>query len=294
MYKQAYFAILTFALVICSLNAIANPRIAVVDFDNRTPHGGWKVGRGAADMLTTHLVKETDFDIIERDRLNGVLNEQNLGASGVIDTNTAVKIGKILGVQYIVTGAVTEYGQSKSGGGGGGVNVGKSAYYSAVDVRVVNTTTGRIVFAESGEGSKSSVNVKVFGFGGGERWNDKHATASMRQAIKKVASQLADADFSGGGKNTASGNLVKDVKVADVDGKLITLNRGANAGLKKGDVLKIKRQRKVIKDPETGAIIKIKYTQLGKIKVTELDDSYSEAIIMEGAGFQIGDIAASN
>lgn len=273
--------------------SFAGPRVAVMDFDNRAQHGGWRIGRGAADMLTTELVKATDFEIFERDRLASIIEEQNLGQGGRIDPATAARIGKLIGVQYIITGAVTEYGQSKSGGGGAGVHVGKSGYSTAVDVRVVNATTGRIVFAESGEGRKTSMNVRVMGIGGGEKWNEKHATKSMRMAIEEVSKKIAKADLTAKGKSSAGGGPISDVKVADVEGNLLTLNKGENAGLKKGDVLVVKRQRKVIKDPETGAILKVKYTKLGKVKVTEVDESYSEATVIEGSGFQAGDSVAS-
>ncbi|MFL0810274.1 MAG: hypothetical protein K6L76_07655 [Agarilytica sp.] len=289
--------IVTSALVLTSIFiaslAIAGPRIAVMDFDNRAQHGGWRIGQGAADMLTTELVKATDFEIFERARLASVMEEQNLGAGGRIDPSTAARIGKIIGVQYIITGAVTEYGQSSSGGGGAGVHVGKKGYAAAVDIRIVNATTGRIVFAESGEGRKTSMNVRVLGIGGGEKWNEKHATKSMRMAIQEVSKKIAKADLTAGGKSSGSGGPIGDVKVADVEGNILTLNKGENAGLKKGDVLVVKRQRKVIKDPETGAVLKIKYTKLGKIKVTEVDDSYSEATVIEGSGFQAGDSVAS-
>ncbi|MBW2200880.1 MAG: hypothetical protein JRF71_08585, partial [Deltaproteobacteria bacterium] len=169
----------------------AGPRVAVMDFDNKTPHGGWRVGRGAADILTTELTKMGKFDMFERGQLQSVIKEQDLGASGRIDPSSAAKIGKIIGVSYIVTGAVTEYGQSRGGGGGGGVNVGKVGYHSSVDVRIVDATTGRIVFADSGSYSKSSVKVKVFGFGGGESFNEKHATEAMRGAVKEVAAKIA-------------------------------------------------------------------------------------------------------
>lgn len=294
MFKKFAAVAAALALSFVSFNTLAEARIAIMDFDNRTPHGGWRVGRGAADMLTTHLVKKTKFEIFERDRLSSIMEEQNLGASGRIDTATAARIGKIIGVQYIVTGAVTEYGQNAYGGGGGGIHVGKKGYHAAVDVRIVDSTTGRIVFADNGEGSKASVNVKVLGFGGGEKWNEKNATAAMRKAIEQIAGKVAKADLSMGGKHSAGGGLLGDVKVADVDGNIITLNKGENGGLQNGDVLVVKRQRKVIKDPETGAVLKIKYTTLGKIKLTDVESAYSEGKVIEGSGFQAGDKVEKN
>lgn len=285
---------ITLLLCLASHASISGTRVAVMDFENRSQHGGWRIGRGAADILTTHLVKETDFEIFERNQLESVLKEQNFGESGRVDPSTAARIGKLIGVQYIITGAVTEYGQSRAGGGGGGVNVGKVGYHASVDIRVVNVTTGRITFAETGDGHKSSVNVRVMGFGGGEKWNEKHATEAMRKAIKKVASKISKADLTMGGKSSAGGGPIGDVKVADVDGSIITLNKGDLAGLQVGDTLVVKRQRKVIKDPETGAVLKIKYTNLGKIKITSVESNYSEGKIISGSGFQPGDQVSKN
>ena len=78
--------------------------------------------------------------------------------------------------------------------------------------------------------------------------------------------------------------------VADVDGNTITLNKGENAGFKKGQTVTISRKGKIIKDPTTGKILKIKYKTVGKIKLTEVEKTYSEGIVSSGSGFKVGDI----
>ncbi|MGQ9424727.1 CsgG/HfaB family protein [Gilvimarinus sp. F26214L] len=276
------------ALLMAPMLAWSAPRIAVMDFENKSQHGGWRVGRGAADILTTELVKGSDFDIYEREQLNSIIAEQNLGASGRVDPSTAARIGKILGVQYVVTGAVTEYGQSKSGAGGGGVHVGRKGYYATVDVRIVDVNTSRIAFAESGSGSKSSTTVKVFGFGGGESWNEKSATEALRGAVDELVGKLAKADLDLGG---GAAQAPKAVLLADVDGNSVILNAGANAGLKSGQTLTIRRKGKEIKDPATGVVLKVKYNTLGTIKLTSVENSYAEATITKGSGFRVGDSA---
>ena len=170
--------------------ALAKDRVAVMDFENKTQYGGWRLGRGASDILTTELVKTGKFNVMERDRLAAIIQEQNLGASGRIDPSTAARIGKIIGVKFIITGAVTEYGQSHAGGGGRGVNIGKKGYHATVDMRMVNTTTGEIIFADSSSHSESTLNIRVFGIGGGEDFNEKKATEVMRKAIKKLVEKL--------------------------------------------------------------------------------------------------------
>jgi len=270
--------------------ALAKDRVAVMDFENKSQYGGWRLGQGASDILTTELVKTGKFNLMERDRLASIIKEQNLGAYGRIDPSTATKIGKIIGVEYIITGAITEYGQSRAGGGGRGVNIGKKGYHATVDIRLVNATTGQIIFADSGSHSESSYNVRVFGIGGGESFNEKKATEVMRVAIKKLAAKIASAPIKSGSSKSSVSSKHSKALVADVDGNTITLNKGKNAGFKTGQKVTISRKGKVIKDPQTGKVLKIKYKKIGAIKLTEVEDSYAEGKVINGSGFNVGDI----
>lgn len=280
--------------VMMASTAWCKARVAVMDFDNKTQYGGWRLGRGASDMLTTELVKTKKFRMMERDKLASLLKEQDLGVSGRIDPSTAARIGKVIGVQYIVTGAVTEYGQSSRGGGGWRFSMSKKGYHATVDVRIVSATTGEIVFADSGTHAKSSTSVRVMGYGGGERFNEKAATEVMRTAIQKLAGKIKTSEIAGKGKSASGGR--KRIKasgkamVADVDGKIVSLNKGRNAGFKVGNKVTIYRKGKVIKDPSTGKVIKVKYKKVGIIKLTEVEKSYSEGKIVKGKGFKVGDI----
>ena len=165
--------------------------IVVMDFETRVPGQGWQVGHGASDMLITALVKTKKYKVYERDRLNALMKEQKLQMSGAVDMSTAVQIGKLVGAKYILTGAVTEFGVAQSGAHGGGwFDVGKKHYRAAVDVRAVNVQTGEIVFADTGSGALKSSAVSVLGFGGGESYDEKKASESMRMAIEDVMSRI--------------------------------------------------------------------------------------------------------
>lgn len=269
--------------------AWSKPRVAVMDFDNKSQHGGWRLGYGASDILTTEMVKTGKFKMMERENLRSVLEEQNLGKSGRIDPATAARIGKIIGVEYIITGAVTEYGQSRAGGGGGGVNIGKKGYHATVDIRIVDAETSEIVFADSSSHSKSTMSVKVFGFGGGEKFNTKRATEVMRVAIQQLAAKIADTSLKSG---TARANptMAAQTLVADVDGKVVTLNKGQDAGYSTGQEIGIYRVGKVIKDPASGKVLKKKFKKVGVIRLTSVEADYSEGAIISGAGFKVGDM----
>ena len=165
--------------------------VVVMDFETRVPGHGWRVGKGASDMLITALVKTKKYRVYERERLKSIMKEQKLQMSGAVDMSTAVQIGKLVGAKYILTGAVTEFGVAKSGAHGGGFfDVGKQHYRATVDVRAVNVKTGEIVFADTGSGALKSRSVSVLGFGGGERYDEKKASESMRMAIDDVMSRI--------------------------------------------------------------------------------------------------------
>jgi len=65
---------------------------------------GWDPGEGISDMLVTELVNSGRFSVVERERLDEVLQEQNLAREGVVNAATAARIGRILGVQLFVFG----------------------------------------------------------------------------------------------------------------------------------------------------------------------------------------------
>lgn len=165
--------------------------VAIMDFETKVPGFGWRVGQGASDMLTTALVKCKKFRVYERDKLASLMKEQGLQLSGAVDGATAVRVGKLIGVKYIVTGAVTEYGTSKSGFNVPGYfAMGKRGYSASVDVRVVSVETGEILFADTGSGSLESQSLAIMGIGGGESFDEKKASQAMRNAISDLAVKL--------------------------------------------------------------------------------------------------------
>ena len=62
--------------------AQAKDRVAVMDFENKSQHGGWRLGSGAADILATEIVKTGKFKVMERDKLTSVLKGTEPGRLG--------------------------------------------------------------------------------------------------------------------------------------------------------------------------------------------------------------------
>jgi curli biogenesis system outer membrane secretion channel CsgG len=176
------------------------PTMAVLDFRNTTSAYWWNtnVGRELSGMLTNELASGKKFRMIEREKLASVLGEQDLAASGRVSGNKAAKMGKMVGAQYLVTATVSAFENNVASTGGGlsykGVSLGgkKKSAYIAVDLRVVDSTTGEIVETRTVEarsgGMGLSVGLSRRGFGGALA-NEKKTPAG--KAIRAVVAEIA-------------------------------------------------------------------------------------------------------
>src|SRR5581483_7136152 len=118
------------------------PVVSVLYFDNQTNKAEYDVLRkGFADMMVTDLVAWDGVTVVERDRLEAVLNELKLQQSKAFDKATAVKVGKLIGAQYLVTGALLMQGDGRL----------------RIDARLIAAEGGKDVTAASVTGDKDKV-----------------------------------------------------------------------------------------------------------------------------------------
>jgi hypothetical protein len=87
--------------------------------------------------------------------------------------------------------------------------------------------------------------------------------------------------------------VVIDGLVADATGGILILNVGANAGVKVGDRLAVKRTDREIKDPATGAVIRRVELSVGEVLITEADASSSVGTFSGSGEPQVGDRVVS-
>ncbi len=178
------------------------PRIAVLEFKSKAENQWWYHNGSAAaqDVFVTELFKSGKFRVVEREQLAALMQEKNLTLSGDLDPATAVKVGKILGVNYLLTGSVTEYGATDVGGHAPGVrrlpgfSAGKRNFVAAMNARLIDTSTGEIVWADEGRGEESSVKVNVGGFGGGVD-DDRMFDKVMKPVIQQLVASIKAADL---------------------------------------------------------------------------------------------------
>lgn len=279
-------------------------RIAVLDFDYSNVSSPSvlsafpNVSKGVSDILVNRLVKDGTYTLIERSRIDAVLNEQNLGASGRIDPSTAAQIGKILGVDAVIIGTVTRLDlQTRQSGGsflfGIGGNSTDVDAYAQINIRMVSTTTAEILAVAEGTGniSQSDSRVTVLGIGGGSQtFNpDKLVFIATEQAIDQVAKEVINASDKLQAIAPVSPSI--NAVVAAVVGRQVILNKGASAGIRVGSRIVIERVTQVIKDPTTGQVIRRLSQPIGQIRITEVDSTSSVGEIVSGSQFKVGDIA---
>ena len=196
-------ALVSFAATDSALAAGGKPAIGVAEFKNETAAAWWGGGVGwdLSSMLSNELSSSGDFRVVERQKLQNVLEEQNMAASGRVSPGTGAKIGKLTGAQYLVMGTVSAYQENTSSTGGGlsfkGIGLGgkQSEAYMAIDLRVVNTTTGDVEFSRTVEGRSKSSGVSVGVYRGGFGGNLAHeentpAGKAIRAALVEASDYL--------------------------------------------------------------------------------------------------------
>ena len=165
-------------------------RVAVVKFIDKTGKAGGALGEGMADMLTTSLFNTNRYILLDRQDLNAVINEQDFAAAGRVSDITAARMGNLEGAELLVFGAITGFEADSLGVGGvllGAITLGASIAvsahnakdslpigavtytesYIALDMKVVDAKTGRIVAANTVQGRTQNWGGGVIGGVGG-------------------------------------------------------------------------------------------------------------------------------
>jgi curli biogenesis system outer membrane secretion channel CsgG len=152
------------------------PAVAVMDLDYGTVTDHWwgdyDIGKGVADQIIDELVNDSTFRVIERKKLDTVLAEQDFAQSDRADPSAAklAKVGKVLGVKYILAGSITKFGSEKKSTGGSfkgvGLGVGKAKTEVGLTVRVIDATTGEILISAKGLGTSKKGGGFAFAKGG--------------------------------------------------------------------------------------------------------------------------------
>jgi len=281
-----------------SMSAQTKKRVAVFAFEDKTDHQwhwwtGQPVGEGMADMLITELVKSGKYQVIERQAIDKIMQEQQLGQTGMITPQSAAKVGQLLGVELAIIGSVTEFGYKKSDIGGVlkkqgfGLGVQSASASVGIDVRFVNTNTGEIIAADNVRKEESKKGLKLdtqqFSFKNKSEFDESLVGKATRKAIEEIMTKL----------DNQLGNLPWQAKVIKVADNMVYISAGAEAGLRVGDVLVVVTRGEELVDPDTGLSLGAEEKQVGVIEVVDNsigNGKASKCKIKSGGGFNQGDL----
>jgi curli biogenesis system outer membrane secretion channel CsgG len=318
MKRQIVFGL---ALMIAGAPAYAQKkRVAVMNFDYATVQSGVQaifganqdIGKGIADLLVDRLVTDGTFSVIERKALDKILAEQNLSNSDRVDPLSAAKIGKVLGVDAIIVGSITQFGrddkQTTVGGdavgrvtgrfGLGGVSKKNAKAVVAITARMVDTSTAEILASITGRGESERSGTGLVGAGGSgtaaaggmvDMKSSNFANSIIGEAVSASVTQLARGlEAKAGALPTKTVSI--DGLVADVSGDgTIILNVGSSAGVKVGDTLQVKRVGRKITDPATGKVLRVIEESIGQVKITEVDSQSAVGKFTGTGAAKVGD-----
>jgi curli biogenesis system outer membrane secretion channel CsgG len=301
-------------------------RVAVMNFDYATVStsvqqifgSNQDVGKGIADLLVDKLVSNGVYSVIERKQLDKIIAEQNFSNSDRADPASAAKIARILGVDAIIIGSITQFGRDDRktdiGGGAlgsvtgrfgvGGLRKSQSTAVVQVTGRLIDTSTAEILASASSKGDATRSGTGLLGSGGSVYGPEAGAGIDMRssnfgatilgeatnKAVQDLAKQL---EAKASSLPTATAQISGLVADAEADGTLI-INVGSKNGVKVGDQYVVKHKGKEIRDPATGKVLRSLDQTIGSITITEVEETSAMGKFSGSGAPKTGDVVTSN
>jgi curli biogenesis system outer membrane secretion channel CsgG len=270
----------------------------VLEFQNATDYGNDRLSRVASDMLITAMKGSGRFLLVERERLDRVLEEQALGQTGALDPNTRARVGQVLGAQFIVRGTVTEFGfkEQKEGTGTDGALESAAANSAAeircrkmdtravIDVRAVEVKSGRILWSEKAEGGDTGLRV-CFRFGtdqggSGVLYDERVATRTLQRAIDRCVYDIS----------MAMKEEPWEGKIARIVAGKVFVVGGRDVGVPVNAEVEVCRVEAGPADPISGEILEMAEQVMGRGTIVRVEEHYAVVQIREGGGFSFNDL----
>jgi TolB-like protein len=223
------------------------------------------------DVFNRVLVNTRKFVVVDRTRLKRLRDEQRFGGSGLVDAASRARVGRILGAQYLVMGTVFDYSVSPPREMAYGSGWTRPVRIS-VEVQVVDSGSGQIVSARKAEAT-TQVRVPDASAAGAI------PRAALEQAAEQVASQSLNAIL----------DVAYPIKVIEVVGDKVRLNRGQDGGLKAGTTLRCFAAGRKLYDPDTKELLGSAEQDAGTVEVTEVLAKMTVARVVDRASVAVGD-----
>ena len=289
MVRSRVAVVVAFSLLVAILAgaslSVASPapqdkvRIAVMNFENNSQWYWWgnRLGEAAADELVTQLFQTGKFTVIEREQINAILSEQDFGQSGRVNSSQAADIGRILGVQVIVTGSITKFSLDEKGASFRGIGAKYIVAETNLDVRLINVNTAEIMFADDSEGKIRLGGFRIGGLSAYQDYDVGIAAESLRPAVEQMAEKIA-------AKADSFASIQPPVTPAQIVGSNAAnfyIDKGENFSITVGQRYEVMRVIDEIKDASGNVLDQIT-EKVGVLEVTQVLGQSSICIVVEG------------
>ena len=230
-------------------------KIALGRITNETTYGrsllrtadGDPLGKQVSDILSKALVSSGHFTVLERTDLASLQKEATLTNNGF----------KAVGADVLLIGSVSEFGRKTVGESGFWSSTKRQVAYAKMDVRLVDTTTGQVIFSTSGAGEASNESASIAGFGSRASYdgtlNDKAISQAASEVVSKLVTELSDRPWKTYFLSTEQG--------------AVAISGGKSQGLKKGMRLAVLEEGKLVKSQQTGFDIRLPGREIAQIEV---------------------------
>ena len=231
-------------------------KVAIGRFSNETQYAKGifydkendPMGKQALDILSSKLAASGKFLLLERSDLATLLEEAQKGDNGLAT----------IGADYMIIGSITEFGRKNVGKNGVFTNVKTQIVEAAVAIRLVDVSTGLIIYSDEGKGSAEITTKTTMGVGGQASYDatlsDKAISEAINQLVENIINKCTDKPWR------------TYFLSYDNDAQLIA--GGASQGIKEGDVFAVKTKGKKVKNPQTGMMIELPGKQIGTVTVS--------------------------
>lgn len=242
-------------------------KVAIARFSNETQYSKGifydkkndPIGKQAVDILSTKLASTNKFILLERQDMDEILKELKIAGNDAYQK---------VGADYLIIGSVTEFGRKNVGDVNAFSRSKTQIVEAGVSIRLVDVSTGQIIYSEEAKGEAETKNKTVMGLG--ER-TDYDATLSDK-AISAAISKLVENII-----NNCMDRTWKSYFLSYSDDGIL-ISGGKSQGLSVGNIFEVVEKGKKVKNPQTGMMIELPGKIVGKIKVdfTGGENSQSE------------------
>ncbi|MGJ3493633.1 CsgG/HfaB family protein [Piscirickettsia salmonis] len=224
------------------------------------------------DGLINTLVSSHKFKVLTRDRVNRVINEQRFVESGDVSSDQALKTGKLLGADYLVTGSIQMLEvKTREEKIPYTHEISKQRYgLLMANIQVIDAHSGQIVAAYPVQVSKKQNRVK-------NHWQQDNKIVTSRDYFLH---QLKDKAAKISANKVLS--AVFPLSVIKVVGNSVYINRGVGANFKVGDTLAVFKSGQRLTDEHTDQLLGYAQLPVGKLRIETIEAKFAKATVLSG------------